>query len=80
MALQPHQELLVRLVALRNRLQRVVGELVVVAIVAERRGALRKVLEITLILLFEQRILRSEANGNRLRVLRRQQADKGKKA
>ena len=78
--LKASQEFLVGPVALRDRLQRVVGELVVIAIVAESGGALGKVLEIRLVLLFEKRILCGNTIGYRLRVLPKQEAGKSKKA
>ena len=46
-----------------------VGELVVVAVVAEGGGALGKIAEIGLVLLFENGVLGGEAVGNWFEVL-----------
>ena len=54
---------------LRDGVERVLGELVVVAIVAIGRGALRKVAQIGLVLLLEKSVLRGYAVSNGLRVL-----------
>jgi hypothetical protein len=67
--LKPLEESFVSLVASGDSDKRIVGELVVVAIVAERAGALGRVLQIGLVLLFEKRILRSQALGRGFRVL-----------
>ncbi len=66
---QPRQEGLVGLVALGNGFERVLGELVVVAIVAKGGGALGKVAEIGLVLLFEKGVLSGKPVGNWLKVL-----------
>lgn len=46
-----------------------VGQLVVIAIVAEVGGPLRKFAEIGFILLVKQRVLGGDACGNRLQIL-----------
>ena len=67
--LEPGKEVLVDLVALGDGVERVLGELVVVAVVAESGGALGKVAEIGLVLLFEKGVLGGEAVGNWFEVL-----------
>jgi hypothetical protein len=52
-----------------ERRRRNVVELIVVAVVADRGGAFRMRLEISLVLLFEQRVLRRNARGERIRIL-----------
>jgi hypothetical protein len=66
---KPRQEGLVGLVALGEGNERVLGEFVVVAVVAEGGGALRKVAEIGLVLLFEKGVLGGETVGNWFEVL-----------
>jgi hypothetical protein len=67
--LQPGKEVLVGLVTLEDRVERVLGKLVVVVVVAEGSGAFGKVAEIGFVLLFEKRVLRGQAVGNWLDVL-----------
>jgi hypothetical protein len=66
---KPAKEGLICLVALHDGFERVLGKLVVVAIVAEGGSTLRKVAEIRLVLLFEKCVLGGEAVGNWLDVL-----------
>ena len=63
------EKILIGLVALTDGRERVLGELVVVAVVAEGGGALRKVAEIRLVLLFEERVLGGDALSNWFDVL-----------
>ena len=67
--LQAAEKASVGLVALGDGGERVLGELVVVAIVAESRGALGKVAQVGLVLLFEKGVLGGEAVGNWFEVL-----------
>ncbi len=66
---KPGKEGFVGFVALGNRVERILGELVVVAIVAIGRGAFGKVAEIGLVLLFEKSVLGGEAISNWFEVL-----------
>lgn len=59
----------VGLVALLDGFERVLGKLVVVAVVAEGGGALRKISQISLVLLFKKGVLGNETLGNRFDVL-----------
>src|SRR5208282_6331467 len=61
---KPAKESLVGVVAPGDGCERVLGEPVVVAVVAEGGSALRKVAEIRLVLLFEKGVLGGEAVGN----------------
>ena len=76
--LEPGQEGFVGLVVFGNGSERVVRQLVVVTIVAEGGRALRKVAEIGLVLLVENRILGGDAVGNRLYILRESTTDYGR--
>ena len=67
--LQPLEKRFVRLVPLGNRVERVVGEPVVVAVVPERSRALRKIAQICFVLLVEKTILCGQAVGHRLVIL-----------
>ena len=69
--LQPFQEPFVRLMSAQDGRERVVGELVVVAIVAESRRTLRKIAQIAFVLLVEERVLRRQAFGDGFRSLRK---------
>ena len=55
--------------ALGDGVERVVGKLIVVAVVAEGRGTLGKIAEIGLVLLFKNGVLRGDAIGYGLEVL-----------
>jgi hypothetical protein len=68
---------LVGLMATDDGVERVVGEFIVVAVVAVGCGALGKVAEIGLLLLFEKRVLGGEAVGDRLEVLADDSSGKG---
>src|SRR6266478_6875709 len=63
------QESLVGLMALGDSVERVLGELVVVSVVAESGGTLGKVAEIGFVLLFEKGVLDGQAVGHWLEVL-----------
>ena len=62
---EPRQESLVSLVALRDGVEGAVGQLVVVAVVAESSGALGKVAQIGFVLLVEKCVLGGDAVGHR---------------
>src|SRR5262249_37562639 len=64
--LKPRKKGFVRRGATLNRGQRIVGELVVIAIVADVSGSLRKFTKIGLILLVKQSVLCRNARGHRL--------------
>ena len=68
-SLKAGEKCLISLVALGDRVERLLRELVIVAVVAERRGPLGKIAEIGLILLFEERVLSSETVSNWFEVL-----------
>ena len=72
--LQSGKKGLVGLVAAEDCVEGVVGELVIVSVVAEGRGALGKVTKIGLVLLFEKRVLSGQAVGKRLEVLGKERA------
>ena len=50
-------------------IERVLGELIVVSVIAERRRALGKVAEIRFVLLFKERVLRGKAVSDWFNVL-----------
>ena len=58
------QEIAIGLVAVGERGQRTFGEFVVVAIIAESRGALRRIAQIGLVLIFEDGVLGRDAIGD----------------
>ncbi len=64
MACKPGKEILVVFLALGDGLERVIGELVVVAVIAERGGALGKVAEIGFVMTLRKE--RSERPGGPL--------------
>src|SRR5260370_3905863 len=66
---KPGEEGLVGLVVLGNGVERVLGELVVVAVVPEGGGTLGKVAEVGLVLLLEECVLSGEAVSNWFEVL-----------
>ncbi len=85
--LEAAQEAFVGIMALHNRRERILPELVVIAIIAIGGSPLRKVAEIRLILIIVKSILSREAIGNRFYILgeknpqgRRQETGIGKGA
>ena len=69
MAFKLNKEGFVGLVAPANGVEGILGEFVVVAVVAEGGSALGKVAQIGLVLLFEKRILGGEAISNGFEIL-----------
>ena len=67
--MDPEKKILVGFMALRNRGERIVGELVVVAIVSVGGGALGKIAKIGFVLFFEESVLGGKTLGQRLEVL-----------
>src|SRR5258708_247559 len=65
----PFQERFVRLMAQSDSGERIIGKLVVVAIVAKGGGALRLIAQVGLILLLKKSVLGGEMLGNRFVVL-----------
>jgi hypothetical protein len=70
---KPGEKTRIRFVALHNGFERILRKSVVVAIVAESCGSLRKVAEVGFVLLVEKRILRGEAVCNGFGVLGEEQ-------
>ena len=67
--LEARQEFAIGFVSLNDSGKRVVGELVVIAIIAESGGALREIAELGFVVFVEKRILRGEVVGDRLGIL-----------
>src|ERR1700679_1110824 len=68
-SLKPNQEGLVFLVALGDGLKRVIIELIVVSVIAERRSPLWRIAEIRFVLFVEHCVLSGESIGCRLQAL-----------
>ena len=65
---KPPQKRLIRLVPLRQPIQRIVVQLVVVAVIPKRSRPLRQKTQIRFVLLLENYILRGNPLSNRLRI------------
>lgn len=70
-SLKPFQEACVGIMTPRDGRERVVGEPVIIAVVAEGGRALRKIAEIRFVLLVEKSVLDREAFGKRFGLLRK---------